>query len=268
MTTTHIPIIQNLQQDNDMAFPMSRLLRLYWLETLSEWRKTIRQPGFAIPALLFPVMFYIFFGVIFSQGTNTSSYMLVTYGVFGIVGPALFSFGVGMAVERGQGWMDLKQASPMPPSAQIIARVLVSMLFATIIIVSLFVIAYTLGGVRLALWQWMSLAFIFIAGSLPFCVIGLCLGLVLKANAAPAIVNLIYLPMSFLSGLWFPIDLFPKVMQNLANAFPPYHLAQLGLKIIDKDLGRPAWMHIASLLAFTLVFLLLTTIAYKRPTQD
>ena len=40
-----------------------------------------------------------------------ATYLLATYATFGVIGAALFGFGVGVAVERGQGWMLLKRAS-------------------------------------------------------------------------------------------------------------------------------------------------------------
>ena len=108
-------------------------LRIYYLETLSEIRKVTRVAGFVLPTLLFPWMFYIFFGLVFNRngmGGQIPTYMLATYGTFGIIAPALFSFGVGVAIEKGQGWLDIKQASPMPPMAYIWARVVSALMFA------------------------------------------------------------------------------------------------------------------------------------------
>ena len=139
--------------DNVQTMSLGRMLNLYRTEAKYEFLKTLRSPSFAIPAILFPVMFYLFFGVIFNHGNvQASTYMLATYGTFGVIGPALFTFGVGLAVERGQGWLDIKEASPMPPSAQILARILVAMLFSLIIILSLFLLAsHALGF--LPLWH-------------------------------------------------------------------------------------------------------------------
>ena len=173
------------------------LWNIYKNESWIELLKVLRQPGFTIPSLIFPVMFYLFFGVIFSMGPQMPGYLLATYGTFGVIGPALFSFGLGIAIERGQGWYDLKEVFPMPFSAQIISRVMVSLAFAGAIIVILFIVGAVFAEVRLERWQWVTLALTLLFGALPFCLIGLSLGLYLKASAAPAIVNLIYLPMAF-----------------------------------------------------------------------
>ncbi len=255
--------------DNVQTMSLGRMLNLYRTEAKYEFLKTLRSPSFAIPAILFPVMFYLFFGVIFNHGNvQASTYMLATYGTFGVIGPALFTFGVGLAVERGQGWLDIKEASPMPPSAQILARILVAMLFSLIIILSLFLLAWSLANVQLALWQWLTLATVLVLGGLPFCVFGLTLGLVLKSNAAPAAVNLIYLPVSFFSGLWIPISMFPDIMQTIAWFLPPHHLAQLALSVTGHAPSAEAWQHILVLIVFSLVFFILALLAYRKKDKQ
>ena len=92
----------------DYHLTLLQILRIYSLETRSEFLKILRMPSFAIPSLVFPMMFYIFFGLLFNKGGmdgQMPSYLLATYGVFGIIGPALFSFGGGVAVEKDQGWV-------------------------------------------------------------------------------------------------------------------------------------------------------------------
>ena len=66
-------------------------------------------------------------------------------------------------------------------------------------------------------------------GVLPFCALGLLIGSRVNASAAPAIVNFIYLPMAFLSGLWMPLSMLPEFIRSIAPLWPPYHLAQLAL---------------------------------------
>ncbi len=238
--------------------------QLLFTETKLEWLKTLRQPAFTLPALLFPLMFYLFFGILFAKTTEHSAYMLVTYGVFGIIGPALFSFGVGVAVERGQGWFALKQASPAPAWSMIIARTLVSLAFAVVIISVLFIMAATLGKVTMSAQHWLSLFAILLAGAVPFCLMGLLFGLFLPSNSAAAIVNLIYLPMAFLSGLWMPIFLLPELMQTLANVLPPYHLSQLGLAATGMQHQSSVWVHAGYLVAFTLMMFAITVVVYNK----
>lgn len=250
---------------NSFVQPLKpNLLKIYLLESKMEILKVLRSPGFTLPSLLFPVMFYLFFGVIFAMSTSMPTYLLATYGTFGVIGPALFSFGVGVAIERGQGWFDLKEVSPMPASAYVLGRVCTTVVFSIAIIVLLFTLGAAVGDVRLPRLDWLLLAVVLILGSVPFCAIGLALGLFLKSNSAPAVVNLIYLPMAFLSGLWMPISFFPEVMQSVANFLPAYHLAQLGLKVVGMDQSQDVWIHIGVLTGYLIVFAGLAMKAYYR----
>lgn len=109
--------------------------RIYALEAKLDFLKTLRLPAYALPTVAFPALFYLMFAVAFGPqamgGVQGAAYMLATYGTFGVIGAALFGFGVGIAVERGQGWLLLKRASPMPPGAYFGAKLATSTLFAT-----------------------------------------------------------------------------------------------------------------------------------------
>ena len=247
------------------SIKMGQTLNIYYLESKFEWLKSIRNPAFALPAVLFPALFYIFFGVLMNQhDPQAATYLLCTYGTFGIIGPALFSFGAGLAVERGQGWLDIKDASPMPASAQIVSRLLVSMAFSVMVLISLGLVAFFFTDVSLSLSQVLTLSTILVMGGLPFCLLGLTLGLLLKAESAPAVVNLVYLPISFLSGLWIPITLLPNFLQSFAEFLPPYHLSQLALKVVELDSGGSVGKHLAILTLFSIVFFGLAIMTFNK----
>jgi ABC-2 type transport system permease protein len=259
------PMDRSQTMNNSQTMNIMQTLNIYRLESKFEWLKSIRNPAFALPAILFPAIFYSFFGVLMNQhNPEAATYLLCTYGTFGVIGPALFSFGAGLAVERGQGWLDIKDASPMPESAQIVSRLLVSMAFSVMVLISLGLVAFTFTDVSLSLAQVLTLSIILVFGGLPFCLLGLTLGLLLKAESAPAVVNLIYLPMSFLSGLWIPITILPNFLQSLAEFLPPYHLSQLALKVVALDSGGPVGKHLAILALFSIVFFGLAIMAFNK----
>lgn len=245
------------------------LLRAYLLETKYEWLKQFRMPAYFLPSIGFPVMFYLLFGSTFGGGqavgsVTMSTFLLATYGAFGAIGVCLFGFGVGVAVERGQGWLLLKRASPMPLGAFFTAKIIASLGFVALVVLALFVTGFTVGGVRLATNVWIELAGVIIAGSLPFCAFGLLLGHMAGPNSAPAVVNLIYLPMAFASGLWIPIQMLPSFFQKLAVWLPAYHYSQLALKVIGADQGRSTLGHVFYLLGFTGLCLILAARAWNQ----
>lgn len=102
-----------------------------------------------------------------------------------------------------------------------------------------------------------------VLGALPFCALGLWLGTLIRGHGAPALINLVYLPMAFLSGLWFPLSILPRLLQKLAPLWPSYHLNQLSLSAVGFDAGAP-WPHVLVLCAFTAGFLLLAARGLRR----
>lgn len=242
--------------------------RTYALEAKYEFLKLLRTPGYAIPSIAFPAMFYLLFGVMFGRSTvggmTMPTYLIATYGAFGVIGASLFGFAVGVAVERGQGWLMLKRASPMPPMAFFVAKLAMCAIFAAVIVCVLSVLGVTFGNVRMPPAVWLRLGATLILGAIPFCALGLGLGYLVGPNAAPPIVNLIYLPMSFLSGLWIPFEMLPSAVKAIAPFLPAFHLGQLALGAIGAGAGAPAWSHVAALGGFTLLGLGLALWGYRR----
>ena len=65
--------------------------------------------------------------------------------------------------------------------------------------------------------------------------------------------NLIYLPMAFLSGLWMPLTMLPAWIGKLAPLWPAYHLARLALVAVGQGSGESLMVDVAALGAFTLL---------------
>ncbi|MGY0557834.1 ABC transporter permease [Lysobacter sp. A421] len=229
--------------------------RSYLLEAHCEFRRMLRTPSFVLPLLLFPALFYLLFGVVLnrSDGGQATRYLLATYGVFGVMGTGLFGFGVTVAMERDRGFIAYKRALPMPPGAYLFAKMVMAMLFSVMVSLLLAVLAATLGKVSLAASQWLLLFIVNVIGVLPFCALGLYIGTV-GGQGSPAVLNLIYLPMAFMSGLWMPLSMLPPVMGVIAPVWPSWHLAQVALKVIGMDSGSGLLLHVAVLAGVTTVF--------------
>jgi ABC-2 type transport system permease protein len=229
-------------------------IRSYLLEAKYEFLRVLRTPAFAAPTLLFPPLFYLLFGILLNHGNaNAAHYLFASYSVFGVMAPSLFGFGVGIAIERERGWLALKRVAPMPPGAYLISKMAMAMVFVAIIYAILAAMAYGLGGVRLEPVQWLLVAVIAILGAMPFCALGLMIGARANANAAPAFVNLIYLPMAFLSGLWMPLTMLPKIVGQIAPLWPAYHLAQLSLMSVGQVPVDGVGVHLLWLAGFTAI---------------
>ena len=241
--------------------------RIHALESWYELLRVLRTPAFAIPSLAFPVVFYVLFAVVLPGNwgeMQKSAYLLATYGVFGVIGPSLFGFGVGLAIERERGWLELKRVSPMPSSSYFLAKIAMSLVFGLAVVCLLTIAAVGLGGVRIGLATWLQLLAVLLLGTAPFCALGLLVGTLVKGQAAVAIVNLVYLPMSVLSGLWMPLFVFPPLLQKLAVAWPAWHLGQMALGAVGQVQGVDYWMHAGVLAGTTVVLLALATWRMRR----
>jgi ABC-2 type transport system permease protein len=246
----------------------SRLMPLL-LEARYELLKLRRLPAYAIPTIAFPVAFYLLFGVAMSGsritgGRDIADSLLATYGAFGVIGAGLFAFGVGVSVERAQGWLLLKRASPMSPGVYLFGKAAASMAFAAVIVAILGACAAAFGDVRLASGQWFLLFVALVLGTIPFCAIGLALGYLAGPNSAPAIVNLVHLPTALAAGLWVPIEMLPAAMRAVSPWLPHYHLGQLALHITRNAADAHVAQHLLALAVWTGVGFAAATWAYRR----
>ena len=93
---------------------------------------------------------------------------------------------------------------------------------------------------------------------------GLALGYFCGPTSATPIINLVYFPLTFCSGLWVPLMFLPKALQEFAHLLPPYHLAQLALGVVGAGQQEPAWTHWEVLIGFTLICLGVARVGFQR----
>jgi ABC-2 type transport system permease protein len=235
-----------------------RVFAAYLGDMRLELTKMARTPAFAVPTILFPAMFYLLFGVLMGGGRGDAQFAiqaLARWSMFGTMAPGLFGFGVSLAFERENGQMILRQALPMPAGSYLIARMVNAMVFVGISTLLMLAIAMFVGHVPLTVAQALRLVLVNITGVLPFCAIGLFLGSVVSGQAAPAIINIIYLPMAFLSGVLFPIPV--KFLQQIQPLWPSYHLGQLSLSAVGGSWTGQLSHHIAALVGVTVLCFIL-----------
>lgn len=250
----------------------SNALRIFRKEAKYEFLKLLRTRSFSLAIIGFPVMFYILFGIAnrhsYEGNVHIAKYMLGGYACFGLIGAALFGIGVGMAGERAAGWLELKRASPMPVPAYLFAKCTSAVAFGFIIVSVLVLIGVFFGQVSLTPPELVRMMALTAVGSISFASMGLLLALIVPANAAPGIVNLIYLPMSYLSGLWVPLRFMPHWLQSFAPALPTYHLSQLMLSIFGYQDSMPVAKHWSALAGFTMLMLGLSRLIFHRREQN
>lgn len=247
------------------TMPRMRTFRAYALEAKYESLRMLRAPAFAGPFLLLPVSLYLLFGVLLfgdqmGKDPQGALFTFTGFSILGVMGPGMFGFGITVAMEREQGLLKLKRVWPMPAAASLIAKMMMSMLFVAIVMTTM-VAAAPLAHLRLSAGQLLNVSLVNVVGALPFCALGFLVGALSSGKAAPAFVNLLYLPMIYLSGILFPL---PKSMYWAALVSPAYHLDQLGLAFMGvPSIGSPA-VHVLVLVGATLGFAMLALHRLRR----
>jgi ABC-2 type transport system permease protein len=222
----------------------------------------LRAPGFSVPFLLLPVLLYLLFGVLLygeamKNDPKAQLFIFMGFATLGVMGPGMFGFGVTIASEREHGLLLLKRALPAPTGAYLLAKMAMSLLFVAIMMITMIAAAF-FGDLQLTAGQLLSLSAANILGSAPFCALGLFVGTLATAKSAPAFVNLLYLPMIYLSGFLIPL---PPSMQWIAAASPAFHLTQLARSTIGAPSHGSIAVHAIFLAGVTLV---LTALAVRR----
>ncbi len=237
-------------------------------EAKFEFLKLLRLPMFSVSTLVFPLMFYVLFGLVMGRqaigNISTTLYLIASYGTFAVMGASLFGTAAVLSSERGLGWLDVKRASPMPMFAYFLAKVVISVIFSTVDVSALMLLGIAFGGVHLSPIIAAKLLGTLVAGSLPFCAMGLAIGYFASPNSAPAVINIFYLPMSFCSGLWVPIMFLPVLAQKFALVLPAYHLSQLALNVVGAGQGGLMTLHWKALAGFTLLCMGVAWIGHRR----
>jgi ABC-2 type transport system permease protein len=244
------------------------ILPMLAAQTWAQVLNYVRIPAFSVTSLLLPVVFYTFFGLPnaqkhFADGTSVGLYLMCSFGSYAVSSVMVFSFGIGVATARGQKIDLLQRATPLPPAVSILATVINALLFALVALLVLMAFVVVAGGVRFPISTGAQVIGLLLIGALPLIGLGMTIGYTSGPNAAPAVANLIYLPMAFASGMFVPVNQLPDFIQRFAHYLPTYHYAQLAYTPVhhaDEPLGWAlAWSA-----AWMLILFGLAVRAYRR----
>ena len=248
--------------------PAAPVLQMLLAQTRSELLMRWRIPAFSVTNLALPIVFFTFFGlpvahVVRGDGVSIGAYLLASFGAYAVGNVMVYGFGIGVANERGMKIDRLMRASPLPPIVFMLAKVLTALVFSLVALVLLIGFGIVAGGIHQTPAVWATIILRLLAGSLPFIALGFAIGYWSGPNAAPALANLIYLPLSFASGLFVPLNQLPAFIQTLAPYLPSYHYAQLAWSALGA--GRePLWVSLLWLGGYTALFLTLAVRSYRR----
>lgn len=169
------------------------------------------------------------------EDDSLETIQFVTPGLLGwaVATGATFGAALTLVTWREKKLLRRLRLAPVSPAAVVAARVGISVVIAfaqTAIFIGVASLPYF--GLRLTAYWWMVIPLI-TAGTLAFLSIGLLAGSWAKTQeSASAVVNIIVLPMAFLSGSFFPLDNAPGWLRAVSEIFPLKHLNNAMLDVM------------------------------------
>jgi ABC-2 type transport system permease protein len=188
----------------------------------------LREPAAVGFTLLFPVTLLVIFGSIFHANVKGTTVSFSQVYVAGIIASSLMSVGfvslaIGVTVEREQGMLKRLAGTPMPKAAYFLAKIGRVLILGIVEIAILLAIGMVMFGLRLPtdLAHWLTFAWVFVLGGAAATLLGLAAGgMISSAKAAPAILNLPFVALQFISGVFLPESQLPPGLRAVASAFP------------------------------------------------
>jgi ABC-2 type transport system permease protein len=229
--------------------------------------RTFRNRRFMVFSLAFPLILLMVIGSAnrheMLDGISFPLYFMVGMASWGAM-VAIISSGARISAERQVGWTRQLRITPLTAFAYFRAKVICGYVMSIFTLVVLFLAGSAL-GVRLDAKQWVTMTVLILVGLIPFAVIGIMFGHLLKPDSlGPAIGGLTALFAVF-GGAWGPIST-GHTFVEVVKCIPSYWLVQAGKTALGGSGWPPAeaWIVIA---IWTVVATRLAVFAYRRDTN-
>src|SRR5271170_2062750 len=190
----------------------------------------LRQRSVIFFNYLFPLIFFF----IFSQAMHAERGAAMTIVIsmvliIGILGNGFFGAGIRAVQEREANILRRYKVCPITPAPLLVASVVTGWILYMPNVLLIFSLAHFLYGMP---WpQTMGSVLIFVSFAIVgFRSVGMIIASVVNSmQESQLLVQLIYLPMLFLSGVTFPPEMFPAWLQTVTLFLPATYLV-MGIK--------------------------------------
>jgi ABC-2 type transport system permease protein len=185
----------------------------------------------AIFIFIFPIMLFLLLGSVYDgttdEGWELSDALLVGLIGYGAANTAFAGLAITLVIRRESGVLKRVRGTPLPTGMYLAA-----VMGSTLVVIALEAVAQLLVGRFLLGASWPeapgSLLVVLLLGAVVFAALGLAItGAVRSAEGSSAIVNAIYLPLAFVSGVFFSVDSLPGFLRGIAEVSPLTYLLRL-----------------------------------------
>jgi ABC-2 type transport system permease protein len=196
----------------------------------------------AIFVFFFPVMLFLLLGAIYSgtfEDRPISEYLVAGLLGYGVANTALGGMAITLVLRRELGLLKRIRATPLPTGTFLAGTLGSTLIVFSIQAATIVLLGRLVYGARLPP-DALSLVLVLAAGALAFAGMGFGLAsLVRSQEGVSPIVNVIVLPMTFLSGGFGPRQQFPEVLQTVADVLPlTYFIDAVTAVYLDAE---PVW---------------------------
>jgi ABC-2 type transport system permease protein len=231
----------------------------------------------AMPVILLLIFGTIFEGEIDQTGVDFRQYFAAGIIASGIMSTTFVSLGVAIAQERDDGTLKRLYGTPMPKSAYFIGKTISALVLSLLETVVLFVLGHLMFGLKPPSTpeRWLTFAWVFVAGVTVCTLLGIAVSSVPRSGrSAAAVLNVPYLVLQFISGVYLPFGELPSGVQQAGALFPLKWVSQGLRSALLPDALLPAepahaWEHgrtglVLAAWAVAGLALCLTTFRWKR----
>jgi ABC-2 type transport system permease protein len=151
---------------------------------------------------------------------------------YSVITTTFVNLAMSTAILRDNGVLKRMQGTPLPRWAYVSARIASTCVVTLIITVTVIVAGTLIWGLHFRAGALPGLVATLALGTAAFTAIGIGITrLIPNAESGPVVVNLLVLPLTFISNIWFPTDSLPSVLKSVAGVFPIRALAN-GLQFV------------------------------------
>ncbi|HUB82629.1 MAG TPA: amidohydrolase family protein [Bryobacteraceae bacterium] len=200
-------------------------MRAYLALFRSNMRLTARDRGVLFFNYLFPLIFFFAFAEMFHAGTGQGiAYFVGTVLTMGIMGNGLWGAGMRSVQDREANILRRFKVTPISPLPILAASMASGLLLYLPVIALIAGLAHIIYGMPMPR-HWISLVLMASLGVCAFRALGLILAAVTNTMAeANILIQVLYMPMLFLSGTTIPSSILPAWAQTVGEFMPATYL--------------------------------------------
>ncbi len=228
------------------------MIELAWRQYRLERRMFWRNPSAAFFNFVLPLLFLALFGAVYAGDQDNLDVLVPGIAGMSIVSTTFVALAYTLVFLREEGVLKRLRGTPMPGAAYIGAVAAHAVTNAVIQLAIVIVAGRAFFGVGWPL-DWIELAVFAIAGVACFALLGAALATAIpNFDSAPAYVNAVFLPLIFISGVFYEPRELPVVLEDAAEVLPLKHVIDgLAGAIVTGDGIAGHWTAVAVIAAWT-----------------